>query len=118
MCPRREGGDPPPLLWPEDWEEGITPVDLLRISTQSCPGSTDSPRPYRCPDGPGDAQGGRSPQFYVVCQSSAKSTGAAAQSGERAQGGREAHGLFARANGCSAERVFSCNALAETSYIL
>ena len=77
MCPRREGGDPLPLLLP-DWEANITPGDLLRVSSQSCPKSTDCPRPYRCRDGPGDARGGWSSQLCVVCQSSAHLVGAAA----------------------------------------
>lgn len=59
MYPRREGGDLPPLLLP-DCEENITPGDLLRVSSQSCLESTDCPRPYRCRDGPRDAQGGQS----------------------------------------------------------
>lgn len=76
-CPRRDDRNPS-LLWAEDWEEGITSVNLLRISTQPCPESRDSPHPYRCQDVPGDALGGRSPQLCVVFQSSAQSAEEAA----------------------------------------
>lgn len=75
-CP--SDGRDPSLLWAEDWEEHITSANLLRISTQPCPESRDSPHPYRCQDVPGDALGGRSPQLCMVFQSSAQSAGEAA----------------------------------------
>lgn len=72
-CPRCEDRDPLPPLWPEDWEEGKTPVDLRRISTQPCPGIYGlSARLCRCRQGPGDAQDGQSPEFCALCHRSTR----------------------------------------------
>ena len=98
VCPRREGADPPPLLLP-DWEN-ITPGDLLRVSSQSCPESTECPHPCRCRDGLEMRRVAGHPSC-VCCVRALRSLSEQRRSLEIAQGGREAYGPF-----CPSRSVF------------